>query len=267
MRYRSHRTQAVCHGLRFLDLVLTECCVLPQDDGSYGSGGVECGQVHGIAYFAVDNGYDFYVDGVHIGAGNDWTQTDRFVFQSSCDTPTVYGIDAYDQGGIASILGTIYHCDEMILTSSAWKCAPRCDAACTQGADGGDVDSACEGVDQVGCTDSTHWTDPAGVTFDDWWWTDAADAGDNGALPWGHRPDVSGEAHWIWSADADGHDEVRCRYETSHTVLNCPAAQSRYWEDNNDVAAADVTSASTAGSIGMEAYTHFMAYGKNEGRI
>ena len=103
--------------------------------------------------------------------------------------------------------------------------------------------------------------------FDDWYWPSAATAGDNGALPWGHRPDVSGEAHWIWSHDSDAHDEVRCRYESTHQPIDCPAAQSRYWQDYNDVAAADVAAADVAGSIGMEAWDHFTRYGANSGTI
>ena len=110
------------------DIIVTQDC---QMDAAGGSNSVTCGAVHGIAYFTVDNGYDFYVNDDLIGSGNDWTTTDRFTFEASCTDPTVFGIDAYDEGGIASILGTIYHCGEMILTSSAWKCAPLCqDAWC-----------------------------------------------------------------------------------------------------------------------------------------
>ena len=83
----------------------------------------------------------------------------------------------------------------------------------------------------------SFWTAPNGPHFDDSYWPPAADAGDNGVLPWGHRPDISGEAHWIWSADPDAHDAVRCRYESSHKAIDCPAAESRYWQDYNDVAA------------------------------
>ena len=249
------------------DIVVDQdCSIEVAGEGEEGnSGQVTCGAVHGIAYFAVDNGYDFYVNDEHIGSGNDWTTTDRFTFEASCDENTVYGIDAYDEGGIASILGTIYHCGEMILTSSAWKCAPLCQDPCTVGADG--QETCGTGIATVGCTDTTFWTQPDGELFHDRYWAPAADAGDNGVGPWGHRPDVSGEAHWIWSADSDGHDEVRCRYETSHQAIECPAAQARYWQDYNDVAAADVAAADVAGSIGMEAWDHYQRYGQNSGTI
>ena len=110
------------------------------------SGTAECGNVHGIAYFAVDNGYEFWVNDQLVGSGNDWATTDRHTFEASCDENTVYGIDAYDEGGIASILGTIYHCDEMILTSSAWKCNPRCE----------------DTSQTIGCTNTAAWTAPNG---------------------------------------------------------------------------------------------------------
>ena len=240
------------------DIVVTQECHLTSESngGSAGehSGQAECGAVHGIAYLSVDNGYDFYVNGDKIGSGSNWMQTDRWTFEASCDENTVYGIDAWDEGGIASMIGTIYHCDEMILTSNAWKCLPRCAEGAT-------------GLGTVGCTDTAAWNNPDGDAFDDWWWTPAATAGDNGVGPWGHRPQISGEAHWIWSADPDEHNEVRCRYESSHQPIDCPAAQSRYWQDYNDVAAADVAAADIAGSIGMEAWDHFNSYGKHEGRI
>ena len=248
------------------DIVINQhCAIAANDDGSYGSGAQTCGNVMGVATFSVDNGYDFYVNDQLIGSGNEWQQTQRFEFDAPCDTNTVYGIDAYDEGGIASIIGTIYHCDEMILTSSAWKCAPRCEQPCTIDASG--VETCGTGIETVGCTDTTFWTAPNGPHFDDSYWPPAADAGDNGVLPWGHRPDISGEAHWIWSADPDAHDSVRCRYESAHRPIDCPAAQARYWQDYNDVAAADVAAADVAGSIGMEAWDHFQCCGAREGTI
>jgi hypothetical protein len=88
------------------DIVLTQdCSVHVNDDGSFGSGAAECGEVHGIAYLSVDNGYDFYVNGDKIGSGSNWKQTDRHTFAAGCDDTTVYAIDAYDEGGIASVLG------------------------------------------------------------------------------------------------------------------------------------------------------------------
>ena len=233
------------------DVVLSQDCSIAQNtDGSWGSGAAQCGSVHGTAYFSVDNGYDFFVNGQHIGAGNDWTTTDRYTFEASCSDTTVYGIDAYDEGGVASIIGSIHHCGEDILTGPHWKCMPRC-ADEGRGADG-----------NYGCTTAAGWHTAGGI--DDWWWAAAADAGDNGAAPWGHRPDISGEAHWIWSADTDGHDAVRCRYESTHRPLDCPAAQARYWQDYTDVAAYN---GAEGAPHGMEAYNHYTRYGQSSGTI
>ena len=33
-----------------------------------------------------------------------------------------------------------------------------------------------------------------------------------------------------------GHNDAYCRFVSHHTVLDCPAAQSRYWNDYPDVA-------------------------------
>eukprot|EP01051_Picozoa_sp_SAG22_P018576 SAG22_NODE_3166_length_1885_cov_16.865423_2_plen_139_part_00 len=50
------------------------------------------------------------------------------------------------------------------------------------------------------------------------------------------RPDLSAEAHWIWTQDPDGHDQSYCRYVSHHQTFDCPAAQARYLHDYPDVA-------------------------------
>ena len=66
-----------------------QCSVHTNDDGSWGSGAQECGNVMGVATFSVDNGYDFYVNDQLIGSGNAWQHTDRFEFEADCDGNTV----------------------------------------------------------------------------------------------------------------------------------------------------------------------------------
>ena len=66
-----------------------------------------------------------------------------------------YGIDAYDEGGVASILGSIHHCGEDILTGPHWKCMPRC-TGCDKGGAGS---AGCE-KGQGGnyyCTSVDNW--------------------------------------------------------------------------------------------------------------
>ena len=72
--------------------------------------------------------------------------------------------------------------------------------------------------------------------FDDASWPSAGDAGDNGVTPWHLRPDLSAEAHWIWTQDPQGHDASYCRYVSNHQTYDCPAAQARYLKDYPDVA-------------------------------
>ena len=52
---------------------------------------------------------------------------------------------------------------------------------------------------------AVHLANPQSITisgFDDRGWQSAADLGLNGVAPWMHRPSISENAHWIWTADA-----------------------------------------------------------------
>ena len=42
---------------------------------------------------------------------------------------------------------------------------------------------------------------------------------------------VSPSAHWIWTDEADLHDDVYCPYESFHTFKNCKAPPDRYDQD------------------------------------
>jgi hypothetical protein len=190
----------------------------------------------GQAHLSVDNSYQLFINGKDYARHNDWTHTDAVSFKVPCNTPTVYAISAADSGGIASILGEFNHCGELILTGTQWKC-------------------------EAMTSPPKGWTS---VNFDDSKWNNAGDMGDNGVKPWGQRRDISGEAHWIWSKDPNGHDKVFCRYVSNHKPLDCPAAQGRYWQDYRDVAAYDRGYEHT---VGMEAWDHYSKYGMHEGRI
>ena len=200
------------------------------------------GQVH----ICVDDGYHLFVNEQDIGDAEDYTAVQGLTFTASCDTPTIYAIDAYDTNGIASLIASIDHCGELIVTHNNWKCEQF-------GDDG----------------------PPAGwksATFDDSTWNNAGIAGGNGAAPWGFRADVSGESQWIWTADPNGHDHVYCRYLSHHVPLNCPAAQARYWQDYRDVSADHNPAHSAGGSdhstaLGTNAFDHYSNYGRQEGRI
>jgi hypothetical protein len=118
----------------------------------------------GQAHICVDDGYHLYVNEEEIGHAEDYRAVQGLTFTATCDTPTIYAIDAYDTGGIASLIASIDHCGELILTHNNWKCEQF-------GEDG----------------------PPAGwksATFDDSTWNNAGIAGGNGANPWGFRADV-----------------------------------------------------------------------------
>eukprot|EP01052_Picozoa_sp_SAG31_P052960 SAG31_NODE_13336_length_876_cov_1.021879_1_plen_104_part_10 len=56
--------------------------------------------------------------------------------------------------------------------------------------------------------------DWASVSFDDSAWPVAVSGGTNGAAPWGMRPDIPANAHWIWASSLMNTDEVWCRIAT-----------------------------------------------------
>ena len=145
---------------------------------------------------------------------------------------------AYDTGGVASILGQIDHCGEEISTGINWRCTVF-----------------------PGNVAPAGWS--SNLTFDDSVWPPAASLGKNGVAPWGKRGDITDKASWIWDADANGHNHVFCRYVSYHKPLDCPAAQGRYWADYPDVAAYNKDSEP---GNGMEAWDHYQQAGVNEGR-
>ena len=100
--------------------------------------------------------------------------------QYRCGTDAIHGVDT---GGPSAILASVDDgCGATTITSPAWKCTAD---------DPGD-----------------GWTEQG---FDDSHWSVAIQGGINGAPPWGVRPGISMDAHWIWAHDLLGTDEVWCR--------------------------------------------------------
>ena len=62
----------------------------------------------------VDNGYTVYVNEQEIGSSEDWTTTDSYTFVAPCESPTVYGIESHDLGGVAAVIADISHCGEVL---------------------------------------------------------------------------------------------------------------------------------------------------------
>lgn len=235
--------------------------------------GGDNGQVH----IAVANGYTLSVNGQLLGHDTSWTHTGAYTFLAPCTEPTVFAIEGFDTGGMASVLAEINHCGQTFVTGSNWKCSP---------------------VEYDG------WDLPG---FDDSEWPAAADGGANGVSPWGKRPQISGRARWIWTTDVaediqsvtrqifdlpTRRPTVFCRWVEVNTPKFCPAAQRAYWNDHEDVrvntlqtfsvaelctCCDDCTCCSpgceTAGTCGYGnstqngGFRHFSEYGLREGRI
>lgn len=131
---------------------------------------------------SVDNGYQVYIStdnavaGTLFGAGNDWGTT---LFASTAlDDGTDYYLHilAYDQGGIAAVLGEFnltagHHFEDntsTLLTNTNWWSG-----------------------------NTTGFGNGYGML---------TDVGGNGSSPWGYRPGISPDARWIWAGDAWNND-------------------------------------------------------------
>jgi hypothetical protein len=63
----------------------------------------------------------------NIGSASDWTTTQGLTFTETCDSPTIYAIDALDfaesASDVAAMLFQINHCGELLISGDHWKCA------------------------------------------------------------------------------------------------------------------------------------------------
>ena len=192
----------------------------------YPNGAAEIGHWRGN----LDNTGTVYVNGQQLNdpAVTGWDVTNSFSFTEPCDRPTVYAIHAEDyevseagQDGVGGIVGSISHCNEVIVTNQAWKCVAN------------DIAN--------GYSVPANWNQ---VGYDDSNWEKARNYGkaSNDNNPWGEytttnnvphvpRDAVSPNANWIWTNEATDHDDVYCRYESMHTFKNCRNAADRYLAD------------------------------------
>ena len=202
-----------------------------------------------------DNTGTFFVNGQQINdpAVTGWDVTNTFSFTEPCDRPTVYAIHAEDyevseegNDGVGGIVGSIEHCNEVIVTNQAWKCVAN------------DVAN--------GYPVPANWNV---VGYDDSSWEKAKNYGraNSNNNPWGEyttshnvahvpRDAVSPNANWIWTSEATDHDDVYCRYESMHTFKNCRQAANRYLQDYPFVSDDE-----------HSAWYHFNTWGKGAGRV
>jgi hypothetical protein len=145
--------------------------------------------------------------------GCNWQSVDLHEF-SSLPGPLTIGVDALDAGGTGGWIGTAVVNGVEVPTNDRWRCFHGEETA---GQNGGwsDVNAGWHGD-----APPDGWMMP---DFDDSAWPYANSLGANGVGPWGdvnrEMGDVddgglgviSASSEWIWSVDADAHNDVYCR--------------------------------------------------------
>ena len=200
------------------------------------SGPVPDSTCSGTFSIASDNAYALYINGAYAEnvnggrtnvancdtatnqfgdpyTGCNWQSVDLHEF-SGLSGPLVLGVDALDAGGTGGWIGTAVVNGVTYPTNNRWRCFH---GATTAGQNGGwsDVNAGWHGD-----APADGWMNP---NFDDSAWPYASSLGANGVGPWG---DVNREmgsvddgglgfitdnSEWIWSVDADAHNDVYCR--------------------------------------------------------
>ena len=134
-------------------------------------------------YMTCDNEFDLYVNEKKVGRGTVWTTTYHF-------TPTiavgdVIALDGIDRGGPAAFIGKF---GNTVTKPSDWKCS-------TQSEPGWNKNN-----------------------FDDSKWAPAKSYGKNQesniwrSVGGGSRPNIPGDAEWLWTSNNENHDRVYCRF-------------------------------------------------------
>eukprot|EP01043_Picozoa_sp_COSAG02_P069848 COSAG02_NODE_12136_length_1591_cov_1.669571_2_plen_432_part_01 len=145
--------------------------------------------------------------------GCNWQSVDLHEF-SDIAGPLVIAVDALDAGGTGGWIGTAVVNGVEYPTNNRWRCWHGTE---TPGQNGGwsDVNSGWHGD-----APPDGWMDPS---FDDSSWPYANSLGANGVSPWGDvnremgavddggQGTISDSSEWIWSVDADAHNDVFCR--------------------------------------------------------
>jgi hypothetical protein len=134
-------------------------------------------------YMTCDNEFDLYVNEKKIGRGTSWTTTYHFI--PTIDVGDVIALDGVDRGGPAAFIGRF---GNTVTKPSDWKCS-------TQSEPGWNKNN-----------------------FDDSKWATAKSYGKNQesniwrSVSGGSRPNIPGEAEWLWTSNNENHDRVYCRF-------------------------------------------------------
>ena len=134
-------------------------------------------------YMTCDNEFDLYVNEKKIGRGTSWTTTYHFI--PTIAVGDVIALDGVDRGGPAAFIGKF---GNTVTKPSDWKCS-------TQSQPGWNKNN-----------------------FDDSKWATAKSYGKNQesniwrSVGRGSRPNIPGEAEWLWTSNNENHDRVYCRF-------------------------------------------------------
>jgi hypothetical protein len=123
------------------------------------------------------------VNGVKVGSGDTWTTT--YHFNPSVKPGDVIAIDGVDKGGPAAFIGVF---DGKVTKASDWKCSLKAETGWNRN-DFNDAAWA-QAVSYGRNQDSNVWRSVSG----------------------GSRPNIPGDAEWIWTSNNENHDRVYCRY-------------------------------------------------------
>ena len=134
-------------------------------------------------YMTCDNEFDLYVNEKKIGRGTSWTTT--YHLNPTVAMGDVVALDGVDRGGPAAFIGKF---GNTVTKPSDWKCS-------TQSEPGWNKNN-----------------------FDDSKWATAKSYGKNQesniwrSVGGGSRPNIPGDAEWLWTSNNENHDRVYCRF-------------------------------------------------------
>jgi hypothetical protein len=140
-------------------------------------------------YFTCDNQFDLYVNGQIIGSGDNWQKTYHFTPQVK--QGDVIAFDGVDHGGPAAFIGVF---GNEVTKPNNWRCSLK---------------------------ETKGWN--MNVFDDSTWFVPKSYGRNQDSNVWrsvsgGSRPNIPGNAEWLWSNDYENHNRLYCRYFYKPTV-------------------------------------------------
>jgi len=134
-------------------------------------------------YFTCDNQFDLYVNGQKVGSGDYWLKTYHFTLQVK--PGDVIAFDGVDHGGPAAFIGVF---GDVVTKPNDWRCSLK----------------ETKGWNMNLFDDSTWFVPKSyGRNQDSNIWR---------SVGGGSRPNIPGNAEWLWSNDNENHNRLYCRY-------------------------------------------------------